>query len=269
MDDLNQTTPETTVVEVPVLEGSHVATPESHWADSLTSEELRANQNIRKFKTLDDYAAWQSNASKLMGKKRDELSADDFKQFFTPEELIQAAQASGLPKSVEEYELPSLASHGDPSVVLKLKEIALSEGVTPKQMETLIKYNQEVSQELHARQKEQWTNDLLATYGDKAGEEMELAKQAASKYCSPELIKQLEAAGMGHNPEVIKAFAKVAREMLPDHIPRGSSIPTDTKRQIETDINQLIRDPDFNQRWKRGDHKATAQLKALYEKLEG
>ncbi len=81
-------------------------------------------------------------------------------------------------------------------------------------------------------------------------------------------MKELDQAGLGHHPEIVKAFAKVAREMLPDNVPRGNVIQTNAQAQIQADINTLIRDPDFNQRWKRREPKAVAQLDGLYAKLD-
>ncbi len=261
-----QAATDTVVNEVPETANTEIDTGPK-WYDSL-SEDLRSNKNITKFGTLEDYASWQSNASKLMGKKIEAMSAEDIKQFMTPEELIQAAEMRGLPKSIEEYDVPSLASVSDPTLVQSLKEVAFKEGIAPKQVEALIQFNQKVQQERMEQQNETWKNELISTYGSKAGEEIEMAQKAASQFCSPELIQQMIHAGMDFNPEIVKAFAKVAREMLPDHIPRGKTVHPSANAATESDIKSLIADPDFNRRWRSGDQKAHAELNALYGKLK-
>ncbi len=252
------TVPEVTSTE-PVTEGK--------WFDVL-SDELKTNKNITKFNTLDDFANWQANASKLIGKKVQELSSEEIRQFLTPEELLEAVNSRGVPTTPEEYEIPSLDSRIAPELALAFKQKAIEAGITPDQTEAMIQYNNQAQEAMLVQQKEDWTNQLLETYGKGAGEEMHLARTAAEKYCSPELMAELETAGLGHHPEVIKAFAKIAREMLPDHIPRGGTTSTTSKAQAQAEIDKLIRDPDFYSRWKRQERGAVEELNAVYAKLE-
>ena len=273
-DNLEQTTPEEVTTEVPETEAQTqveqevpAGLGEPLWYESLP-EDLKTNQNITKFKTLKDFAAWQSNASKLIGKKVSELQAEEIKQFLSPEEIVSIAQERGMPKSVDEYAVRSLDELPDKEMATNIKQLAMEQGITPTQMESLLELNSKLASENIEKQKAQWMDELKTTYGTGLAKEMELAASAAKQYCSPELMQTLHNAGMGHNPDIIKAFAKVAREMLPDDIPRGSPADVDHKQAVQKEIQSLISNPEFYNRWKRGDPKAAGELNALYQKLE-
>lgn len=255
-DQTNQTTGS------PLPETNDVA--ESKWYDKLLSDELRQDKNITKFKTLDDFAAWQSNASRLIGKKVEAMSADEIGQFIPAEELIRMAESRGIPSDPTQYELPPMLANVSDDLGRKIKEMAVEAKVTPKQLELFIEKNAELNQGMMEAQRGAWMDELVTTYGDKLESEMELAASAAKKFCSPELMKMLDQAGMGHNPEIVKAFAKMAREMMPDSIPRTSIGSDESKSDPESKIKEKLRDPEFYNRWKRGDRNAMAELQGLY-----
>ncbi len=176
VDEQTTQVAEAVVAEVAVPETSN----EPMWYESL-SDGLKTNKNITKFHSLEDFASWQANASKLMGKKVQELSPDEVKQFLTPEELLEAANARGIPNTIEEYSLPSVDSVGDPRALQGLKELAIKEGIAPNQTEALLKYHQQVQQEALVARKEEWTNNLLHTYGNKAADELSLAQSTVAQ----------------------------------------------------------------------------------------
>lgn len=256
-----QTTQETGPVETTPSTDTTIQEPK--WYDVLP-DNLRTNKNITKFNTLEDFATWQTHASKLMGKKVTDLAPEDIKQFLTPEELIEAAQARGMPPSIDDYSIPSLEAFPDQEVVKGLKEVAFKSGITPEQTEKLIKYNEEVQLRHREQQKEAWTNELMAKYGNDTLSVMEQAKMAAEAYCSPELMKQLDAAGMGHNPLVVEAFVKVAQDMLPDRVPHGTTASSTESDSKAIQRKALLSDPVFYSRLKRKDPEAVKQFDATF-----
>lgn len=259
---VDQQIPSEVVAEVATTE-----TPsEISWSETLP-DHLKTNKNITKFKSVEDLATGYINSVKVIGGKLESLPVEEIKKYIEPADLVQAAQARGMPATIEEYSLPSLEEFPDKEIITGLKTVAMESGITPEQAEVLIKYNQEVQMKAQQAQKEAWISTLLDTYGDKTNEVMSRASAAAQTYMSPGLMKRLDAAGLGHDPDVIAALDKIAREMLPDQIPRGKAVNASQSEAVQEKINTLIKDPTFNARWRRNDPKAIAELNSLYSQL--
>jgi hypothetical protein len=268
MDD---TQTQTVDQQIPQETTQSTAPSEPRWFESLP-DHLKTNPNITKYNTLESFAEWQTNASKLIGKKVQELSADEIRNFMTPEDLAGVMSSKGLPTSVDEYRLPTMEEHLDPGLAKTIKEKAFNLGVTPEQTEEMLKFQTEHQMQVAEKARTDWANQSLDKFGKDLHDVLKVAKSAINEFGSQDLIKHLDDTGLGNHPMVIEMFHKIGQQMQQDHLPHPGSHDSSGASSVKDQIHDLMKDSKFMNQWRNRERHAVEKLDGLYatlNKLEG
>lgn len=219
---------------------------------------------VSKFESPEALAEGYVNAQKLIGKRTQDLSAEEIKSLLTPEEIAEAFLNKGVPKTVEEYELPILDQFLKPEISSKLKTVAHENGVSPKGVEALVEFHVKQQQADMEATREAWRNQVFAEYGNNLSKELEYAQRAIAEFGGDEIKKELDQTGLGDHPMVIKLFSRLGKSMMEDSLPSMTE-GSGSNKNNKLEIQKLLSDPGFMRKWKAGDKTAVAQLNALYE----
>ncbi len=259
MDNSTPTTQPDTGVEVASQPATVSTADVPKWYKDLPEHLV---SGVSKFETPQALAEGYVNAQKLIGKRTQDLSSDEIKGLLTPQELADAFISKGLPKTAEEYVLPTLDQHLKPEISQKLKAVAHENGMTPKAVEALVEFHVKQQQEDITSTRETWRTQVFAKYGNDLPKELEYAQKAIQEFGGDEIRKELDQTGLGDHPMVIDLFAKLGRSMMEDKMPHAGAGASEKNSKLE--INKLLSNPDFMRKWKNGDRGAVAQLNALY-----
>lgn len=81
-----------------------------------------------------------------------------------------------------------------------------------------------------------WVNDIKTDKelgGGNFDKSIEQARRALDKYGSEALKTALNATGLGNHPELVRAFARIGRDMAPDTLVLGGNAPAPAKKSLE------------------------------------
>jgi hypothetical protein len=79
-------------------------------------------------------------------------------------------------------------------------------------VERMMGSHQEMTQNAQA-QNDKWENELRKDYGTSFDERVASARAAMREYGTPELRSAIDAAGLGSNPDLVRAFAKIGMQL--------------------------------------------------------
>lgn len=85
--------------------------------------------------------------------------------------------------------------------------------------------------------REEWGADLEAN--------LALAREAAGAVADEELVELLEESGLGNDPRIIMAAARIGRLLRAEQGDRGDSPNADERDALEETLDELSRRPDY------------------------
>lgn len=128
-----------------------------------------------------------------------------------------------------------------------------------RQVETMQKARQEQS-DMNILQ-------LKTEFGVKFEEEVNNARKALDAYTDKDFRKYMDESGLGNHPALVKAFAKIGRELSEDRLVQSETATKmaqdDQLRRSE--ILRLRADKQFMDKYRRGDPSAVQRLNRLYD----
>lgn len=229
--------------------------PADHWAmaDTLPPD-VRGNIAFKDYKTpADAHKSHLALASKLgnsVALPKDGAPAEEWDKFYT---------RLGRPEAADKYVLPEVKI--DDKTVVKVipakaelfKKLAFANGLSEKQaaavyqeyvkadfaeQDTAYKnYQAEQAKELAAYQKSK---------GEKWGETVDLSRLAVRNLGGDALKAVFKASGLGNNPVLVEALAKVGRMMSEDRAHGGQSFTAASDASsARSEIKQLREDAKF------------------------
>jgi len=257
--------------------GSGTATATTEATTSTTPDwRTQLPEDIRSlpvFQSVPDIATLGKNyvnAQSLIGQKR--LAAPQPQ--WTPEQFGQFYDEIGRPKKAEEYTVPKLelpaGTQLDEGMVAEARKQFHAAGLTSKQFETVLglygnvlKGSVERATTEASGKRLEAENALKAEWGDKFGQNVDLAKAALSKFGEPGLIEYLDQTGLGNDPRLIKLLSKVSQGMMEDrtHVRTQDLNITDSTKAAQ-EIESLKMDSKFlTSMWSKSDpgHQAAIQ----------
>lgn len=238
------------------------------WFQKL-SDGYKSNPQITKFENEEKLAEAYINASKLIGKRVQDLSPEEVRTFLTPEELQQMAGAKNLPTSIEDYKLPTQEELIDPRVKDVLKKKGMELQLNPNQLEELIEFQDSIQKTQHIERQAAWQNEVQQAYGRAYDRNLAMANRALSEFGDAKMIAELQATGMADNPRLVEFCKRVGEAMLQDRIPNtgGKSQGGDAASAIKNEIRTLQADPKFYASWAKQDKAAVSKINSLYDRL--
>jgi len=235
---------ETEVKETPVT---------TSWLDSIEDVELKAVPALKNFKSVTDLAKSYVNQSHVIGMDKIHLPKD-------PEDKIgwqMFYEKLGVPKDVEGYTLPTeiegiekdrLEAIRDEKMEGAFKEWAKEANLLPRQAEILyknfIKMTASQQGELDSfkdEQRNEAEKKLRTEWGKAYQVNIELAKNVMRKFAGEEVMGLLED-GFGNDPNVIRMFAEIGKNLSESIIKGKPSGMVMTPEQAEAELKKLIAD---------------------------
>ncbi len=257
--------------------GGGVSPPPVAFAETLP-EKIRGEAAFRDIKSLDALATSYLNAQKLLGHPVDRLTvlpaAND------AEGLAALHAKLGRPEKPEGYTFtpPKGAPAIDPALQTAFAGAAHAAGLSDSQAQALFGwYNTELGGRVAAAAEgakvaqEKATAALKAEWGTAYDQNLGLARAALNHYGDADLRAYLEETRTGDDPRMLKAFAKLGRQLSEDGVIGRSPTTGMGKSPAEArqEIASLQTDPAFMKQYQGknapGHTEAMARMTALYE----
>lgn len=228
------------------------------WVSSLTPE-LKELVTSKGYKTPADVVQAYAHAQRAIGVDRIPVPKDGVWDDVAREKL-------GIPKDPAGYKLakPELP----PGVVWddKFEQAAMPVmhklGLTPTQVngllelyagqqvaqhKTLSEQTDTKAQELTAS-REAAISGLKAEWGQKYDQNLNFASRAVQHIGGEELVKVMNETGMGDNPAMIKAFAKIGELLGEDVLKVGKSDGVMTPAEAKAEAQKIMSSPEYTSR---------------------
>ena len=266
-DESGQTETKTEVKEEPKVVPS--------WHDSFSDDALKADESIKKYKTLDDFGKAFKEKDSLIGRKGVILPNEK-----DPKDVERYLNELGRPTEAKNYANPEMEIEEDMKQFYSedklegFKNIAHKHGLTQKQFEGLTKeYSENQLAEIKGilqaqnQQREAETkglmNEWLVDY-DANTKQAELALKAFSKDVPSEKVDALM-----RDADVKRLFFNISQVISEDKFRKGESVAGETVQTLQAYIDSTVKTPGSSFHDQNApDHKATKQkVRETYEKL--
>lgn len=242
----------------PITTGGDGTTPVSSWRDSL-SVDLKDNQTLSKFESVEALAKEHVNVQKLIG--ADKVIVPNAES--TPEELNAFYQKLGRPGKVEDYDLEGVERPADlpwddefqGSMLTTMHEAGLSSVQVQK---VLSAYIESVSGQFQfangevQRVTETGIQDLRNEWGGSYDAQIDLSKRAFASAAGEDHeelagIKLHDGTLLGDHPKLIKAFAVLGGKMSEHGLVGANASTRTTMSPVEAGnaVKKLMGDADF------------------------
>ena len=246
------------------------------WKASIP-EDLQNEPSLADIKDVASLAKGFVHAQHMIGSDKVAIPGTQASQ----EELDNFYNKLGRPETVDGYEAPTENMPEIPydnELQTMFFEEAHRIGLNKQQAGALIRWQAEQAQASIENGNQQAEINLEKAqdamrkeFGKAYEEKMDLAKNAALEFGGDELMKVLDATGLGNEPAVIKAFANIGKAISNDEIIGGGGrqgfmmSPAEAKAQIAN----MKRDPNFMASYTDNGHVAhkesVAEMARLYE----
>ena len=233
---------------------------------SFLSDELKEIKALHNFKDVNGLAKSYVHLNGLLGKKFEDLSTDELKSFYGK---------LGRPENSDSYKFPDL-----PKTELMgwYREKAFDLGLNQDQAKNLMESYTEIEQ-MRLKEMEteyqtttnEWVDEIKADFGGAFDKRLEIAKKAVQTFGGQELKDYLNQSGLGNHPAMVKAFAKIGRELLEDRLTEtdASNQFGLTPQEALHKVTTLKRDTDFMKSYRSasdpGHSAAVDEIQDLYK----
>jgi hypothetical protein len=236
----------------PPVEGT--GTPEftgPEWAKGLEVEpDLLQDPSLKAIKDVPSLLKSYVHAQRKMGADKVVIPNKNS----TKEEWMQFYGKLGLPTEFEKYEvrLPENKVFGD-DLVNKFKEMAYQNNLLPEQASALFSFlNDYTAEQAQALEQSQQTSvqeaieSLQQEWGEAFQQNVRKAKLAVLEFGGQDFQKYLDESGLGNDPQLVKAFAKIGESFFKEDKFNAESTPAYAMSpdQAQKRINEI--QGDFN-----------------------
>lgn len=250
-------------------------TGEASWRDSL-GEDLRDNPSLKDIKDISGLAKGYVHAQKALGNNVAVPGKDA-----TDEEWGSFFNKAGRPETADKYNFDGVESPEgvgvDEGLQAKFTEQAHAMGLSQRQAAGMFGWYQGLMGEKIANDAEVWkagmesaASELKKEYGAAYDERLQQASAAAKEFGGPELMSILEESGLGNNPTMIRALAKIGQAMANDELfgaGQETGAGRNTPAEANAEINRLQADPAFFKAYTNADDPGHADALAKMTKL--
>lgn len=192
----------------------------------------------------------------------------------TDEDRSRVYERLGRPPSPDKYDLngivPDKYNH---SLVDKFKEKAFENGMSNEGVRNMANWYKEVEvahqeniNKQRAQQAEYWKLELQRDFGTKFDENIKYARKGLDAYTDKAFRQYMDESGLGNNPALVKAFAKIGRELSEDKLVQSETANrlVQDEQLRRSEILRLRSDKQFMDKYRRGDPAAVQRLNSLY-----
>lgn len=243
-------------------EQANESTVADDWRSGL-SEEVGKDPSLADIKDIDGLAKGYIHAQKMVGADKVVVPTKDA----TDEERSAFFNSIGRPESAEKYEVPTEnmpeGADASPENLTAFFEEAHKIGLTKSQAAALVRWQASQAADVMSgyeteatQQQQEATVSLKKEWGSAFEQNLDLAKAAVKRYGGQELFDHLDETGLGNDPRLIMAFAKIGRAVSDDEIIGGghgqSFLRSPAEAKIE--IQAKMRDGEFMKAYGDRDH---------------
>ena len=226
-------------------------------------EDLRGDSALADIKDVAGLAKGYVHAQKMVGADKIVVPGSDASK----EDMDSFYNKIGRPERVDGYEIPTenMAAEVpiDGDLVNKFFEEAHRIGLSKQQAAGLIRWQTSLQSEM-ADAYEQGNADAIrdaekamrTEFGNAYEEKINMAASAVKRFGGDELVKVLNETGLGNSPEIIKAFANIAKVISNDEVIGGGGRQSfmSSPAEAKATISDRRRDPDFMAAYQDSNH---------------
>lgn len=237
------------------------------------SEEHKPTVTKKGFKSVDDVLKAYENLESKLGKRFDDLTADEIKALNVK---------LGAPESPDGYELSLPEGFQDDGSLNAFAHKAHELGLPKDKAEALYGWYMETQIDGLKMAQANAQNDavekvesLKKEFGAAFDERISLAKHALKEFGGDEVLDIINKYGLGNEPALVKMFAEIGKLTSEDKIvgEKSSASFGVTPAEADAKIASLYKDKEFMARWSnptaQGHDEAVKQLETLYKLRRG
>ena len=195
----------------------------------------------------------------------EELTADDVNRIYS---------RLGRPESPDKYNLEGIVPDTyNQDVLEQFKQKAHETGMSQEGVRKMAEWYKEVEIKQHeaikkarAIQDDQNLLTLKTEFGVNFDSEIKNARKALDAYTDKAFKQYMDESGLGNNPALVKAFAKIGRELSEDRLVQSDTATRLAKNDDlrRSEILRLRSNKDFMDKYRRGEPTAVQRLNNLY-----
>ncbi len=252
------------------------------WRDKLP-EDIRSLPTLDKFKDETEMVSMPINVARSYITAEQLIGRDKIPVPKSPEEWDEVYKRLGKPESSELYVLP-IDEALDPNLKKmvtedatwfrgKAHELGLSEKQATDLFSTFTEHtlkNFESKQQMGSDEKINAETQLRAELGTAYDGKMILASRAVQEFGGEELVKILNATGVGNHPSVIRAFMKIGGMIAEDlGLDKDTGLLSHSKETLQDQITTLQMSPEYVDASNPAHIASVAKVAKLMETLHG
>jgi hypothetical protein len=246
---------------------------EANWKDALP-EEVREDPSMEAIQTVDNLAKSYVNAQKMIG--TDKIMVPN--KYAEENEWNDVFKKLGLPEKPDDYDINFTETEDfDKDFFSNFKNAAHGAGILPKQAQKLFDWYTETNTQLindYQTQREvtekQATDNLKSEWGSAYDSKLKAAQAAVNHYGDDGLTSFLDETGLGNNPNLIKAFAKMGESLSEDSFTDGNSNKFGiTPQDAQAQINSIMADSKhpYHDKYNPSHTNAVSEVQRLFQYL--
>lgn len=246
---------------------------------TILPEDLRDNPTIGKYKDVGALAAAHINLQSHLGREKiaKPVTEDDWNDVYNFLGRPEAPDAYKV-ELPEDLPDPVKAQFSDQNIA-SFYQTAHQLGLTQDQVAGLAKWQAEntASQFQAAEQASQQSLEeaeraMRQEFGRGYDQNIRAAQRAIEDYGGDELAAILDQTGLGNNPAVIKAFAKIGKAMTSDKDLLGAQNGGDdgmTPDEAKAEASRLMANPAYMDKRHPEHNKLVTEVRRLFEQAYG
>lgn len=181
----------------------------------------------------------------------------------------------GRPEDPDKYDLSGIVPDNyDPALLADFKKQAFENGMSNEGVRKMTEWYKNVEMakaealnKARAQHSDMQILQLKQEFGTRFDQEVGNARKALDAYTDKDFRKYMDETGLGNHPALVKAFAKIGRELSEDRLVQSetaSRLAQDESLK-RSEILRLRSDASFMDKYRRGDRAAIERLNRLYE----
>jgi hypothetical protein len=180
----------------------------------------------------------------------------------------------GRPDTHEAYDLNGIVPETyNQGIVEDFKKKAHENGMTNEAARKMAEWYKEIElkqQEAYRVSREAQADqnilELKKEFGVRFDDEVKNARKALDAYTDKAFKQYMDDTGLGNHPALVKAFAKIGRELSEDRLVQSETASRLAQNEDlrRSEIVRLRADKTFMERYRRGDPMAVQRLNKLY-----
>lgn len=192
----------------------------------------------------------------------------------TEDDLNRVYKRLGRPDEPDKYDLTDIVPETyNQDIIEEFKKKAHETGMSQEGVRKMAEWYKEVEvkqleaiNKAKAIQADQNILELKTEFGVNFDSEIKNARKALDAYTDKAFRQYMDDSGLGNNPALVKAFAKIGRELSEDRLVQSDTATRLAKNEDlkRSEILRLRSNKEFMEKYRRGDPTAVQRLNRLY-----